>query len=63
MTVTIGDVLTFRHGIIPAYAGSTVHSIADAYCGDWKSADEYAKEDARIEVANKWNRRAVIEES
>lgn len=35
-----------------------VHFIAEAYGGDWKSANEYAHEDARIKVAQKWNRRA-----
>lgn len=44
------------------YYSDYVHSIADAYCGDWKAADEYAKEDARIEIANKWNRRAAIDD-
>lgn len=44
------------------YYSDYVHSIADAYCGDWKAANEYANEDARIEVARKWNRRAVIDD-
>lgn len=34
-----------------------VHFIAEAYGGDWKSANEYAREDARIKVAQRWNRR------
>lgn len=34
-----------------------VHVIAKAY-GDWGSAHEYAREDARIKVTQKWNGRA-----
>lgn len=35
-----------------------VHKIAEAYGGDWEAAREFAREDARIKVTQKWNGRA-----
>lgn len=39
-----------------AYSDWT-HSVSDAYCGDWKAADEFTREQAIGLVEREWNRR------